>query len=333
MTSLNRERFEENRRAVALQMVMRAAPVFICFILLVLIMCAGGVAFYVWGWVIWAEYGNTPNDVALKAWLLVLLCLPIATLVINLIVGVLARNHGSDRPDAGEVQAEQRTRDLKKRAMTLVDLVWLGTIIAGACMYFSCDTCARRSPALYHYLQLYLIFIGVVWVLQFAVLFGFVGFVFWMRHNGLLENDQAMSLVGRPGLIKEIETVPFDYDAFGKEAAQCCVCQEDLRPGRLEAVGAGKEIKRTPCGHFFHEGCLGNWLGNFAKTCPLCRTDLEEALDELRGQPGGAAPPAMRSGGDSERPTLLPNSELHLLQDGSSSVASSKLTSMFPVPR
>merc|ERR1711869_159038 len=47
-----------------------------------------------------------------------------------------------------------------------------------------------------------------------------------------------------------------------------------------EDLNAEKAILRTPCDHYFHKDCLGEWL-KLAKTCPICRSDLDEATEEL----------------------------------------------------
>lgn len=84
-------------------------------------------------------------------------------------------------------------------------------------------------------------------------------------------------MAAKPGLIQEIETVPYTLSLFpeGKqddgEPPECSICQDVFDSSRL--------IKRTSCGHFFHEDCLGKWLGEYARICPLCRTDLEEAME------------------------------------------------------
>lgn len=72
-------------------------------------------------------------------------------------------------------------------------------------------------------------------------------------------------------LIEQLPEVRFDPATFNDEGAagtfpsSCPVC--------LEAFGADRTIKRTPCGHVFHTDCLGGWL-QVARSCPLCRLDL-----------------------------------------------------------
>lgn len=59
-----------------------------------------------------------------------------------------------------------------------------------------------------------------------------------------------------------------DYD---EDKVPCCVvCVEDF--------GDGVEVSKLACGHMYHEGCIGEWLGRH-NTCPVCRVELpaEEA--------------------------------------------------------
>jgi hypothetical protein len=62
----------------------------------------------------------------------------------------------------------------------------------------------------------------------------------------------------------------------------CCICMLPFggdRPGRFKAMirkPSYPAVKKTPCGHMMHAECLQPWL-NVARTCPICRTDLDEA--------------------------------------------------------
>lgn len=41
----------------------------------------------------------------------------------------------------------------------------------------------------------------------------------------------------------------------------CVVCTEDFK--------TGVDVRKLPCGHIFHPGCIDPWLLSFAATCPL----------------------------------------------------------------
>jgi len=43
----------------------------------------------------------------------------------------------------------------------------------------------------------------------------------------------------------------------------CAICLEDMLTGVL--------VKTLPCSHYFHPGCIDNWLVSRAN-CPLCKT-------------------------------------------------------------
>merc|ERR1719265_2693627 len=91
----------------------------------------------------------------------------------------------------------------------------------------------------------------------------------------------------KPDTISKIETVSFDPELFSPPNAtnderppnECCVCSEEYT--------SATPMKRTPCGHYFHTECLEKWL-KVARTCPLCRLDLEDAVEDPESQPGDA---------------------------------------------
>jgi len=93
--------------------------------------------------------------------------------------------------------------------------------------------------------------------------------------------EEAFSLQRRapPGSFERLPRVVYDPAEFGdgrRYGAECAICL-----GQWEESDA---IKAMPCGHAFHEDCLGPWMQT-ARTCALCRTDLEAPP---------AAPQAMR---------------------------------------
>jgi len=54
------------------------------------------------------------------------------------------------------------------------------------------------------------------------------------------------------------------WEASTEACSECALCLEEYSPG--------EEVLKLPCGHFFHESCVGPW---FAKSllCPLCQQD------------------------------------------------------------
>merc|ERR1712226_769025 len=82
-----------------------------------------------------------------------------------------------------------------------------------------------------------------------------------------MQSDQ----IAPEGTMELQETIDFDIEAFG-DSLQCPTCLEDFSKEHA--------IKKTICGHFFHEECLEPWL-RMNRTCPLCRADLAQGLCEL----------------------------------------------------
>merc|ERR1711982_78806 len=48
-----------------------------------------------------------------------------------------------------------------------------------------------------------------------------------------------------------------------------------------DATASATGWLKLPCGHVYHESCLGNWFrqSNHRSTCPLCRIDVGTAVD------------------------------------------------------
>ncbi|CAK0882241.1 unnamed protein product [Prorocentrum cordatum] len=57
---------------------------------------------------------------------------------------------------------------------------------------------------------------------------------------------------------------------------QCSVC--------LAAFEAADEVNSLPCGHHFHRACIGKWLGECSRQCPLCGTSYESDSSSSRPQ-------------------------------------------------
>jgi hypothetical protein len=68
--------------------------------------------------------------------------------------------------------------------------------------------------------------------------------------------------------------VVFDEPAFAESgsARECAVCLDEFQHGI--------RVRRTPCGHFFHEQCIQGWFRQGA-FCPLCRVDCSGSRAEL----------------------------------------------------
>ncbi|KAK3395458.1 hypothetical protein B0T20DRAFT_35370 [Sordaria brevicollis] len=63
----------------------------------------------------------------------------------------------------------------------------------------------------------------------------------------------------------------------------CAICTEDFV--------RGTNVRKLPCGHFFHPPCIDPWLLNFGVTCPLCRTNLKTIANANNHNEGCVAEP------------------------------------------
>lgn len=120
--------------------------------------------------------------------------------------------------------------------------------------------CDVSNPDLYNFSSMLVMIMGMCTLM---VLVGFLAF--WISIDllvfmGFVPKSQADQM-------SNFQTVAYDAAVFGKgEDAQECACC-------AEVFNARKVIKATPCGHHFHEKCLGRWM-TVASTCPLCRFEL-----------------------------------------------------------
>jgi len=51
---------------------------------------------------------------------------------------------------------------------------------------------------------------------------------------------------------------------------QCSIC--------LAHYINGETMRVLPCDHEFHENCIDRWLTACSRTCPFCRTNIQDAL-------------------------------------------------------
>jgi hypothetical protein len=136
--------------------------------------------------------------------------------------------------------------------------------------------CRDTNPELYTWVQV-ILFVATIILIATTLLPLTVYFTVLMLvllvNSGLIYGKAA-----RSGTLERLAVIEFEPDAFAppdtsaedvRPAGECCCCTDHF--------DHEKEIVKTPCAHFFHKECLGDWL-KLAKTCPLCRCDLEEAL-------------------------------------------------------
>lgn len=80
--------------------------------------------------------------------------------------------------------------------------------------------------------------------------------------------------------IKVLDLDAEAMDSMQHQTPQCVICCADFE--------VSERLSQLPgCGHFFHEGCVMQWLER-ASNCPICRGDLAEAVG-LTSSAGSAA--------------------------------------------
>lgn len=86
-----------------------------------------------------------------------------------------------------------------------------------------------------------------------------------------LDDTVARPTVSADGLDSLPMAPPADF--LGEE---CAVC--------LASFEAADEVSSLPCGHHFHRACIGKWLGECSRACPLCGTSYESDSSSSRPQ-------------------------------------------------
>ncbi|CAK0877601.1 unnamed protein product, partial [Prorocentrum cordatum] len=99
----------------------------------------------------------------------------------------------------------------------------------GLWLLLESETCRKTSPALYCYVQAYLVFFFVTQLLACSFVAGMVGVVLWMHRRGLLDrlldDGPGPHMAARKDLVQELETVDCDPELFGEQPDECCICQ------------------------------------------------------------------------------------------------------------
>jgi hypothetical protein len=177
-----------------------------------------------------------------------------------------------------------------------------------------CKTCQETNPDLYKWVHFVIhVYVVIVGYVVLAPIFIAMVFVLALRlfqfliDHGWISNPKAAS----KDTVDNLEVVPYEPSLFADDekddrpSGECCCC--------CEAFGPGKAIVRTSCGHYYHKECLAEWL-RLARTCPLCRCDLDEAAaGSLRksGSPEEGAPRVVDVRGDEELARRLQEEEFH----------------------
>jgi len=274
---LNRQQFSQAQHDVAAGLLEHAfVSSIVDFVVVMLCMLAAyaiAIYLFVQGCITFANFQKLPCDQPLAGWLLAMLrFIPVSDVVDRFVVKHTQPTPEDEQPFQVFSPTAQRFR--------VVVMMARGCLIA-FCFWLrrQSATCATTNEQLYHFVGIYLLFNVVLCVVKALAECASMRLVlFRARHNAELFGGPGEHWAARPGLINDLKTVTYDSTLFSdtdpdKEPPEC-ICQGNFAEG-------GVLIKRVPCcGHHFHEPCAGSWIGSYARTCPLCRMDLEDVIGE-----------------------------------------------------
>jgi len=250
--TLNRELFLENQRRLAAELLSYTCllPVLVLIIAL-LVLC--GLSLYVRGWSVLFHYAGRQCDKPLEVWLFAMLAWPT----------LQCQSYFT-----GERSNIQGTRALFTFVLLSLGFAWLN----------DSKTCHETNPVLYEFAETYLLYQTLAWAVLSFLCFGLVAVVLQVRRLDVSRQGHGAA---RAGIVDELECVRYSVDMLydDKEPVECCICQEQFEIRQV--------LRRSPCSHVFHGDCLGEWL-QLSRSCPLCRTDLQQCLDAVTGAEHGS---------------------------------------------
>jgi Ring finger domain len=86
----------------------------------------------------------------------------------------------------------------------------------------------------------------------------------WKKITYKSSRDKNESRSGSYGSVAHGDVVK---PSGGDDEPHCSIC--------LGEYEDDEELSTLPCGHIYHDECIGSWCSNHTR-CPLCNTDLEE---------------------------------------------------------
>lgn len=161
-----------------------------------------------------------------------------------------------------------------RRSLYLATALWP---LVATWMLAEVKKCDSQLKLAVTVLAVYFAVLVAVMVLLPAV---FVSAMLWLVRRGLVRLPRS-SAAAPDDLIDRLPSPRYDPELFDDSGrpnsypSACSICLEAFSDSQTAIV-------RTPCGtmsyHAFHKECLKDWL-QCARTCPLCRKDLVEAMD------------------------------------------------------
>lgn len=223
------------------------------------IMCVVTMAsfvYYWYGWLVYFWYRDAPCDQPLQKWLL-------SFLTIDVVKGLL------------EVRgtAQGCCAKFLKVCFLLMTPLWLAY---GVHLHRNVEQCSAEVDSFIFYFLLVQI---SAWLIKSVLFVAVFVVAMWFIDLNLVRSQRA---AGKQ-LAEQLPQVPFSPGVFSdaedaKAPPECSICQEDFCAG----LDPAQRICVTPCGHYFHTACLGEWFER-DRVCPLCRHDI--AASKGAGEP------------------------------------------------
>jgi len=147
------------------------------------------------------------------------------------------------------------------------------------------STCKLTAPELFQASSAFVYLSSAAWstiLFGYLVPFCFVAIILTL--NGYTPSSDSQSpnrftvfptaMGAPPGCVDRLQVLALD-EFPAQYPVECCICMEDFTGNEVIVV--------TECNHVFHKQCCTSWLRQ-ARTCPICRMDIPNALEQAQGQ-------------------------------------------------
>jgi len=138
------------------------------------------------------------------------------------------------------------------------------------------------SPLLYN------VCVALLWLFCMRTVFVFLwfGFIFGGESQAVGYAGPFSRPGASPAMLEELAVVKFAETEAGvkqaedeQEELQCSIC--------LCEFEGEDTVRRLPCKHYFHQGCIDGWL-RISRACPMCNSDVAKGMGN---SPAPAAKP------------------------------------------
>ena len=110
-----------------------------------------------------------------------------------------------------------------------------------------------------------LLILGYSTLLLYILVLSFVIYMYCRRHRVRANRESTTSRI-----LRSISRVTFKEEVFGaiSDQNECVIC--------LNSYQENENITKLRCNenHYFHSGCIENWIRQGGNKCPICRTHI-----------------------------------------------------------